>query len=265
MRVADILQAARRGCLLSTGVQVAIVGRPNVGKSSLLNAWSRSERAIVTAIPGTTRDIVEASVSVFGVPVSLLDTAGIRDGTADAVESIGMERSRTAAAGADVVLMVIDAEAGWTHEDELVHSSLPVAALPRPALLAVNKSDRLADASAVAGLDARVRSRFRGVVFTSAALGQGIDRLELLLANTLGVGGAPVEGTAWAANQRQAEALEQALEALRRLELAIRDALPIDCWTVELREAALALGLIDGADVTEEVLDTIFSRFCIGK
>ena len=289
---------------LTIAVQVAIIGRPNVGKSSLLNAWSRSERAIVTAQPGTTRDIVEARVAVSGVPITLLDTAGIHTATDSVVEQIGIERSKAAALGADLVIMVcpccslcalrviyacraqvIDGEQGWTEEDKSILASLaPLLSKPLP-LLVVNKADRAPNAAQ--SLPDLVVSQFAAVSATSAARGEGIAQLEEAVADVLGVSSTAPEGAAWAANQRQvravqrlpgcgstltrlccpwqAEALELARSALIRLEETVRQDLPVDFWTIELREAALALGLVTGADVSEDVLSTIFSRFCIGK
>ena len=235
-----------------------------MGKSSLLNAWSRSQRAIVTAQPGTTRDIVEASVAVHGVPVTLLDTAGIRSATVDAVELLGIERSRAAASGADVVLMVVSAAEGWTAEDGEVHSALLAGLGERPLLLAVNKVDQ-AVAPPLHCVPAHLAPSFHGVVGTSAVRREGVTELEDVLAELLGVGRLQAEGGAWAANQRQAEALEQARCALERLGEAVQAGYPVDCWCVELREAATALGEVTGTDIGEGVLDTIFQKFCIGK
>ena len=295
---------AKMCAVLTVAAQVAIIGRPNVGKSSLLNAWSRSERAIVTAQPGTTRDIVEARVAVSGVPITLLDTAGIHSATDSVVEQIGIERSKAAALGADLVIMVcqccsicafrivhashvqvIDGEAGWTAGDKSILASLASSQSKPLPLLVVNKADRAPNAAQ--GLPELVVSQFAAVTTTSAARGEGIAQLEEAVADLLGVSSTAPEGAAWAANQRQvrakhwlaacasrltllrcawqAEALELARSALIRLEDTVRQDLPVDFWTIELREAALALGLVTGADVSEDVLSTIFSRFCIGK
>jgi tRNA modification GTPase len=129
-----ILATAERGELLRSGLKVAIVGRPNVGKSSLLNAWSRSDRAIVTDLPGTTRDIVESQLVVAGIPVQVLDTAGIRSAS-DRVEQIGVERSRQTARSADLVLLTVSAESGWTEEDEEIYRSVS----DRRLILVINK------------------------------------------------------------------------------------------------------------------------------
>ncbi|MCP2731479.1 tRNA uridine-5-carboxymethylaminomethyl(34) synthesis GTPase MnmE, partial [Limnofasciculus baicalensis] len=137
-QVNRILATADRGELLRSGLKVAIVGRPNVGKSSLLNAWSKCDRAIVTDLPGTTRDVVESQLVVGGIPVQVLDTAGIRE-TEDLVEKIGVARSRRAAQGADLVLLVIDATAGWTDADEEIYEEVKDS----PLIIVVNKIDLL--------------------------------------------------------------------------------------------------------------------------
>jgi tRNA modification GTPase len=207
---------------------------------------------------------VEASVAVHGVPVTLLDTAGIRTSTMDAVELLGIERSHAAASGADVVLMVVSAQDGWTREDGEVHAALLAGLGERPLLLAVNKVDQAAGPP-LACVPALLASSFHGMVGTSAVRREGVSELEDVLAELLGVGRLDAEGGAWAANQRQAEALEQARCALERLQTAVQAGYPVDCWCVELREAATALGEVTGTDIGEGVLDTIFAEFCIGK
>lgn len=207
---------------------------------------------------------MEASVAVHGVPVTLLDTAGIRTSTLDAVELLGIERSHAAASGADVVLMVVSAQDGWTREDGEVHAALLAGLGERSLLLAVNKVDQAAGPP-LACVPALLASSFHGMVGTSAVRREGVSELEDVLAELLGVGRLDAEGGAWAANQRQAEALEQARCALERLQTAVQAGYPVDCWCVELREAATALGEVTGTDIGEGVLDTIFAKFCIGK
>lgn len=161
-----------------------------------------------------------------------------------------------------LVWQVISAEDGWTSEDEALFATLLPGLRSRPLLLAINKTDQAPLGTAC--VPAHVAAFFRGVADTSAVLGEGIAALEEALASTLGVGQVEAAGGFWAANQRQAEALEQAACALQRLEAAVGAGLPIDCWCIELREAAMALGEVTGTDISEGVLDTIFSRFCIG-
>ncbi|KAL2623472.1 hypothetical protein R1flu_003677 [Riccia fluitans] len=203
--------------LLQAGLQVAIVGRPNVGKSSLLNAWSQSSNAIVTDIPGTTRDMVEADVVVGGIRVNLLDTAGIRD-TDDLVESIGVQISKAAAVGADVVMMVVSASEGWTEEDNKVFQDI--------------WGDHVND-------EAGVRSSRNGSHGFSKF---GGSPSVLVINKLVGVGELTSGGRQWAANQRQAEQLLRASEALARVKMSAEENFPIDMWTVDLQEAAIALG-----------------------
>ena len=254
-QIGQIVATADRGELLRSGLKVAILGQPNVGKSSLLNAWSRSDRAIVTDLPGTTRDVVESQLIVGGIPVQVLDTAGIRD-TSDVVEQIGVARSRAAAQAADLILLTIDAQIGWTEAEAAIYSQISAI----PTIVVVNKVDLVTD---FPQLD--LPTGINAVVETAAAKDLGIDRLESAILASISDGKLHAANIDIAINQRQAAALIRAQTALQQVLTTVRDRLPLDFWTIDLRDAIRALGEVTGEDVTESVLDRIFSRFCIGK
>jgi tRNA modification GTPase len=265
--VTRILATADQGELLRTGLKVAIVGRPNVGKSSLLNAWSRSDRAIVTPLPGTTRDVVESQLVVGGIPVQVLDTAGIRE-TADQVEKIGVERSRRAAQAADLVLLTIDASTGWTAADEEIYEQVQ----HRPVILVINKIDLVEEgerktlqSKIQVALKAQQRCNPKSQILAAAAHNQGIDALEKAILEAVHTGNLKAADLDLAINQRQAAALTRAKTSLQQVQETIAQQLPLDFWTIDLRGAIQALGEITGEEVTESLLDRIFSRFCIGK
>ncbi|MEH1803903.1 tRNA uridine-5-carboxymethylaminomethyl(34) synthesis GTPase MnmE [Nostoc sp.] len=264
--ITRLLETKDQGELLRTGLKVAIVGRPNVGKSSLLNAWSRSDRAIVTDLPGTTRDVVESQLVVGGIPVQVLDTAGIRE-TTDQVEKIGVERSRRAANAADLVLLTIDASAGWTEGDEEIYETVQ----HRPLILVINKIDLLEESKRTT-LQSQIPNRStersrspKSKIVTAAAQNQGIDALETAILEIVQSGKVQAADMDLAINQRQAAALTQAKISLEQVQATITQQLPLDFWTIDLRGAIQALGEITGEEVTESVLERIFSRFCIGK
>ena len=242
----QLVADGERSIALRQGLRVALVGRPNVGKSSLLNRLSRRERAIVTDLPGTTRDLLESEIVLEGVPITLLDTAGIRS-TNDAVERLGIARSHDALASADLVVLLFDLADGWTAEDQLLREQIPADV---PHLLVGNKAD-LSNAEAPAD------------VHLSAVTGVGEAQLVQALLERCG---AVSDGSLLLAlNQRQADLARLAAAALDRSEQVAADGLPWDFWTIDLREAIHSLGEITGEELTESVLDRIFSRFCIGK
>ncbi|WP_375473811.1 tRNA uridine-5-carboxymethylaminomethyl(34) synthesis GTPase MnmE [uncultured Nostoc sp.] len=265
--ITRLLETKDKGELLRTGLKVAIVGRPNVGKSSLLNAWSRSDRAIVTDLPGTTRDVVESQLVVGGIPVQVLDTAGIRE-TTDQVEKIGVERSRRAANAADLVLLTIDASAGWTAGDEEIYEKVQ----HRPLIIVINKIDLVEEidrenlqSKIPVALPAHQRYEPKSTIVIAAAQNQGIDALETAILEIVQSGKVQAADMDLAINQRQAAALTQAKISLEQVQATIVQQLPLDFWTIDLRGAIQALGEITGEEVTESVLERIFSKFCIGK
>jgi tRNA modification GTPase len=240
-----------RGSVVRHGLRVALVGRPNVGKSSLLNLLSRRERAIVTDLPGTTRDLLESEIVLEGVPITLLDTAGIR-ATTDAVEQLGIARSRDALASADLVLLLFDLAQGWSDADQALFALIPEEV---PCLRVGNKADLHLDADVEVASVADVR--------LSAVTGDGEQALVCAVLERCGA--LSEQPLLLALNQRQSDLADTAAEALARSEQAAADGLPWDFWTIDLRQAIRSLGEITGEQLTESVLDRIFSRFCIGK
>ncbi|WP_159818645.1 tRNA uridine-5-carboxymethylaminomethyl(34) synthesis GTPase MnmE [Cyanobium sp. Copco_Reservoir_LC18] len=249
-----LVAESRQGELLREGLRVAIVGRPNVGKSSLLNLLSRRERAIVTDLPGTTRDLLESDLVLDGVPLTLLDTAGIR-ATDDRVERLGIERSRQALAAADAVLLLFDRVAGWSAADQELRELVPEGV---PLLLVGNKSDAIPPGAAPTGVPPDGPQ-----VTISALTGAGRDDLVAALLGLCGAG--DVQGLQVALNGRQRQLAAAAATSLERSLETAALGLPWDFWTIDLRGAIAGLGAITGEEVSEAVLERIFSRFCIGK
>ena len=248
----DLMANADTGMVYRQGVRTAIVGRPNVGKSSLLNRLLRQRRAIVTPVPGTTRDTLEEVVNLKGVPFLLIDTAGIID-SGDVVESLAVERSRKAIEQADLVLFVIDASEPLAPSDRELIDILA----GKSVLVAANKCDLppRAETSELTWLH----------VSTSALTGEGLADLENGMVNYV-LGGSVVTSDAMlVTNPRHKEALQRAERCLDQARRAIDQGLPDDFITIDLTAALNALGEITGETVTEELLDNIFSRFCIGK
>ena len=244
---------AERGIVYRQGLRTAIVGRPNVGKSSLLNALLRMERAIVTSVPGTTRDTLEEVLNLQGVPLLLVDTAGLSD-TTDPVERMGIERSRRALAQADLALVVYDGSVPPTDEDYRVAE----LAEGTPTVVALNK----ADLGAAEGYEQVLPDRPR--IRVSALKGDGLGDLEQALV-TAALGGPQDGHEPLASNPRHRELLVRAAQSLDGLQGALDRGHPLDLLTIDLSEAIALLGEITGEQATDELLQSIFARFCIGK
>ena len=247
--LADQLENAcdERGARIAQqGLEAVLCGRPNVGKSSLLNALARQERAIVTDIPGTTRDIVRADVTISGLRVHFSDTAGLREGT-DAIERIGVERARQAIAGADVVLVVLNASQEMTEEDRALLAQTQSA----PRLVVLNQCD----------LPMRLSpDAFDAPVVVSAVTGQGMAELEARVA-AFGAGA----GESALTQERHMALARQAASSLRSAADACARGEAVDLAVIDLQDALAALGRVTGEQVDERLLDEIFSRFCVGK
>ena len=247
----ELLRTAREGQILRRGVRAAIVGRPNVGKSSLLNQLLGHERAIVSPVAGTTRDTVEETANVRGIPVVFIDTAGLRD-TADAVEAEGVRRSRAALEQAELVLHVLDASEPMTAEDE----RLLADSAGRPRVLVLNKADLPPRLGLPTGLTG---------VAASCATGAGIEAVKDAVEQLVWAGRVTAEQLQVAVSTRHADALRRAREATGQAADALRADRSLELVALDLRIAANAVGEIVGKTTTDDLLDAIFSQFCLGK
>lgn len=249
-----LLATYGRGSLLAEGVPCAIVGRPNVGKSSLLNALLGYDRAIVTETPGTTRDTLEERVRLGGILLRLVDTAGLRTAN-DPIERLGMERSHAALERARLALLVLDGSTSLTSEDEAV---ITAAQMVPHVICVVNKSDR----PVVLDLEA-LRGRFAQVCQVSARSGTGLNVLEAAISDCFPDGGS--EAGSLLTNARQAEAAARARTSIASALAGMEAGMTPDALLTDVEEALSALGELTGRSVREDITDRIFSRFCVGK
>ena len=263
-----LLASCKRGKVLKRGVRTAIVGLPNAGKSSLLNALAGYERAIVTDIPGTTRDTVEEAVLCGGVLLRLIDTAGLRE-TEDAVEKLGVERSRRAMEEAELILLVRDGaaeacpenRAHWEAEALLLNQ---VARTGKPWLCVESKCDLTDPHAFSVGLIQKDANNPAACLCVSSVTGQGLDRLEEAVA-ALFPAGDPGEAGSLLTDRRQEEAADRARAAVRRALEALENGLTPDAVLTDAEEALDAIGELTGRTAKEEIVERIFSRFCVGK
>ena len=256
-KIEQLLHTARQGKIMREGIATAIVGRPNVGKSSLLNALAQENRAIVTDIPGTTRDVLEEYVNIRGIPLRLLDTAGIRE-TEDTVEKIGVERSKEALEEADLLLIVLNYGEPLQEEDE----NLLAATQQTTSVVIVNKTDLPQRCD----LD-RVKSIVGDtpIVTTSLKNQQGIDQLEEAVANQFLSGQIESKDMTYVSNARHIQLLEEAKASVEEVIEGVETGLPLDLVEIDLKNAWQSLGEVIGEAVAEDLIDQIFSQFCLGK
>ena len=254
-RLDDMLAESKSGRMMRDGVMAAIAGTPNAGKSSLLNRFLETERAIVTDVPGTTRDVIEEWITIQGVPICLVDTAGIRS-TDDTVEQIGVRRAKEYMERADIILVVVDQSRPLQEEDRQILET----ARGRQALIVLNKKD-LQPAFETEEL----QSYGLPLLSISASTGAGMGELKDAMLSLALQQGLTAAQSALLANTRHIELVRQSREALQRALDTIEAGMPVDCAIVDIREAWELLGSITGDTVHDDIIEEIFSRFCLGK
>ena len=255
--IEKLLQTAGQGKILREGISTVIIGRPNVGKSSLLNSLVHENKAIVTDIPGTTRDVIEEYVNIRGIPLRLVDTAGIRE-TEDIVERIGVERSRQVLKEADLILLVLNYSEELSEEDLNLFKAIE----GMDAIIIVNKTDlpQKIDLNKV-----KLLAHQQPVITTSLLKEEGVDQLEEAIASLFFEGGLEAGDITYVSNSRHIALLNQALQAIEDAIESVENGIPIDMVQIDMTRAWELLGEIIGDAVHESLIDQLFSQFCLGK
>ncbi|MDR7871405.1 MAG: tRNA uridine-5-carboxymethylaminomethyl(34) synthesis GTPase MnmE [Tissierellaceae bacterium] len=255
--IKQLLKTADRGKILREGLNTVILGKPNVGKSSLLNAMLRENRAIVTDIPGTTRDIIEEHLNIDGIPLKIIDTAGIRE-TEDIVEKIGVDRAKESIESADLIIAIFDVSRDLSHDDfniiELIKD--------KKSLVLLNKTD-LPNKYTIDHLEKLLEGK--DIITTSIVNEVGIDILEESIKKMFYAGEIELDSNVVVTNLRHKNQLDKALDNMENALNDIKAQVPLDCIEVDLRDCWENLGEISGDTISEDILDKIFSEFCIGK
>ena len=262
--IAKLLATADNGRLIKEGISTVIVGKPNAGKSSLLNMMLGEDRAIVTEIAGTTRDALHETINLHGISLNMIDTAGIHE-TQDVVEKIGVERAKKYAMDADLILYVVDASGNIDEDDQNIISLLD----GKKAIILLNKSD-LENKITEENLAKRLKHRediriLRTSTIDPSSENSGMEELEETIRNMFFEGELKHNNELVVTNLRHKEALQDALHSLQLVERSIEDGMPEDFYSIDLTSAYASLGKIIGEEVDEDVVNEIFSKFCMGK
>lgn len=266
--IAKLLATADNGRLIKEGISTVIVGKPNAGKSSLLNMLLGEDRAIVTEIAGTTRDALHETINLHGISLNMIDTAGIHE-TQDVVEKIGVERAKKYAMDADLILYVVDASGNIDVDDQNIISLLD----DKKAIILLNKSDlenKITEESLKENLAKRLKHRediriLRTSTIDPSSENSGMEELEETIRNMFFDGELKQNNELVVTNLRHKEALQDALNSLKLVERSIEDGMPEDFYSIDLTSAYASLGKIIGEEVDEDVVNEIFSKFCMGK
>jgi tRNA modification GTPase len=254
--IKKLLDTAGNGKLIKEGIKTVIMGKPNAGKSSLLNALMGSERAIVTDVPGTTRDTLEETLMIGELCLNVVDTAGIRN-TSDLVESIGVKRAKSMGEDSDLILYVVDVSVPLDENDEEIIAFIR----EKKAVVLLNKSDL----NMVISIEEIREKTQKEVILISAKQSSGLEELEKLITDMYFNGVLEYNDEVYITNLRQEEALRKSLESLCMVERTIQDDMPEDLYAVDMMNGYEALGRITGEQVDEDLINTIFQEFCMGK